>query len=166
MKIRHVIALCGFLYSGVSVSFAQSSGTSSPFDLSVTNLDFDHFPIFVPSLLQTNGASNGASFLGILFEPSFETKAKAKVDALFTDDHLPRYNHVCIVDGGHVLAEGKVVGRFHRSGGLILAFDSVAGAQQASVAIKKSIAENHFDELMQRHKRSISLADLGDWGGP
>jgi hypothetical protein len=43
MKIRHLIALCGILLSVPSSSIAQSSPSLEPFDVSVTNLDWDPF---------------------------------------------------------------------------------------------------------------------------
>ena len=43
MKIRYLIALCGILLSVPSSSIAQSSPSLVPFDVSVTNLDWDSF---------------------------------------------------------------------------------------------------------------------------
>jgi hypothetical protein len=43
MKIRYLIALCGILLSMPSSSVAQSSPSLVPFDVSVTNLDWDPF---------------------------------------------------------------------------------------------------------------------------
>jgi len=43
MKIRYLIALCGILLSVPPSSIAQSSPSLVPFDVSVTNLDWDPF---------------------------------------------------------------------------------------------------------------------------
>ena len=43
MKIRYLIALCGILLSMPSSSIAQSSPSLVPFEVSVTNLDWDPF---------------------------------------------------------------------------------------------------------------------------
>lgn len=136
--------------------------------VNVTNLDFDCFPTFVPSRSQTNGASLGASLLAVRFDANFELEAKAKIDELFnTDRKIDRnklYSLVHIMDSGRVIAEGKLVGRFgSKPDGLILVFDSVEGAEHAAMAIRKSIAEVHPEELLQRHKNRSGVDGLGDY---
>ena len=151
MKLRHLIALCGILFSALSSSIAQPS----PFDVSLTNLDWSHFPIFLTPELQTNRAIFGDSQLVVYFDSDFTVRAKAQMDELFPRGHIARHRLVRIVDGGHVVTEGKLVGRSEKSDGLILAFASVEGAKQAATAIRQSITDGHLDELIRRHNPNL-----------
>jgi len=49
MRTRHLVALVSIICLGAVFGFAQSTPVSSPYEVGVTNLDFEHFPVFVPS---------------------------------------------------------------------------------------------------------------------
>jgi len=157
MKIRHLIALCGILLSGPSSSIAQSSTFLVPFDVSVTNLDWDHFPTFLTSQFQANQATVGGSLLVVFFDGDFTTRAKWEIDELFSGGGVTKHRLVRILDGGHVVTEGRLAGRSGglKSDGLVLAFASDEGAKQAAAAIRKSVAEGHMDELIQRRNPNL-----------
>lgn len=93
----------------------------------------------------------------VYFDSDYTTRAKPEIDALFAGGRVASNRSVRILDGGHVVAEGKLVGRSGglKSDGLILAFTSVEGAKQAAAAMRKSVAEGHIDELIQRHNPNL-----------
>ena len=165
MKILQVVALLGILCSGISASFSQSPSVLAPFDLNITNLDFDFDGVHSFSARQL---TNGSSFLVVRFDSSFEVTARAKLNELFRGGSLKHYYPARILDDGRLIAQGTIVGhssqlKSNTIDGLILAFDSSTGAGHAAATIRKSIAVQHFEELIQRHKYRGGFAGLGDY---
>jgi hypothetical protein len=125
MKTRNAIVWCVMLVAGVFAGHAQESVHYSPFVLAVTNVSITSVRVVT---------NNAVSFL-------FANADVVNVDEL--DQELAKSGiHstrlVRVMDGMHVVAEGRLLGRAWgtHANGFLLRFDTGEAAQDAAKAMR------------------------------
>ena len=125
MRIQYAVALCLIVGAGAFAGRAQVSSAPSAFVLAVTNISRASVQVML-----TNAVSFHFADAGVVNVDELD------VELVKSGMHSKRL--VRIVDGIHVVAEGRLLGRAwgNQSNGFLLKFDSPEAAKKAADAMR------------------------------